>query len=228
MRASTQSLLTASLFSTVVGLSGALSTPLLAAPEDASAGEGVDLVRGQVLFRQCALCHGSHGQGILGGKYPRIGGMPDYYIMNALLDYQAGERGYDAMIVVGGLKNLERSELESLAAYISNIDLASSYPIDVPSLPQGDPEEGEDLYRGDCKTCHGREGEGKERKESPPLRSQYPEYLSRQIELFKSKQRIHADDPEDETFVSYTEEELQDILAFITSLDDPDDKGTDD
>jgi len=50
-------------------------------------------------------------------------------------------------------------------------------------FPKGHLEEGEDLYQGDCKTCHGRKGEGKARKESPPLRGQYTEYLARQIEI---------------------------------------------
>ncbi len=72
----------------------------------------------------------------------------------------------------------------------------------------GDARSGKRLYKSDCKTCHGRKGEGKSRKESPPLRGQYHEYLQRQIALFKNKERIHADDPDDETFVDYEDEDL--------------------
>ena len=175
-----------------------------------------DRAAGEVMFRQCALCHGHRGQGILGGKYPRIGGMPNYYVLNALEDYRSGERGYDAMLVVGALKTADDQDLVNLAAYISDLEV----DVDVPGPDDASARKGGKLYKSDCKTCHGRQGEGKTRKESPPLRGQYHEYLLRQIELFKNKERIHADDPEDETFVDYEDEELMDILAFVASLDD--------
>jgi len=183
-----------------------------------------DRAAGEVMFRQCALCHGQHGQGILGGKYPRIAGLPTYYMLNALEDYRSGERGYDAMLVVGGLKTAEDQDLVNLAAYVSDLEVN----LDVPGPEDGSERSGKRLYKGDCRTCHGRKGEGKTRKESPPLRGQYHEYLMRQIALFKSGERIHADDPEDETFVDYEEEELIDILAFVASLDDVEEEEEDD
>jgi cytochrome c553 len=189
----------------------------VAAPLSASAEP--DMERGKALNRQCALCHGQHAQGILGGKYPRLAGLPDYYLLEMMEKYKAGTLEYPAMTVVGGLRNLSQEDLESLAAYISDIDLAEVAPLDIPTAP-GDIENGKDLYKWDCKTCHGRKGQGKARKESPPLRGQYTEYLARQIDLFLKKERIHADDEEDETFVDYESEELADILAFISTLDD--------
>jgi cytochrome c553 len=205
-----------------------LCTLLLAAPlafaADDEDDDHVDLLdmepdrrAGEVMYRQCALCHGKSGQGILGGKYPRIAGLPEYYLINALLDYQSGERGYDAMLVVGSLKTAEDQDIVNLAAYVSDLEVA----LDVPGPADASARKGARLYKNDCRTCHGRAGEGKQRKESPPLRGQYYEYLLRQIDMFKSKERIHADDPEDETFVDYEDEDLLDILAFIASLDDP-------
>jgi cytochrome c553 len=201
----------------------ALTRPLLVALAAAipltvhSSESGME--RGKSLNRQCALCHGFHAQGIIGGKYPRLAGLPEYYLLEMMEKYKAGTLEYPAMTVVGGLRNLPDEDLESLAAFISDIDLSEVFPLDIPTAP-GDVENGEDLYKGDCKTCHGRKGEGKRRKESPPLRGQYTEYLARQIELFKSRERIHADDDEDETFDDYEPQELADILAFISTLDD--------
>jgi cytochrome c553 len=198
-----------------------LLAALLAAPFGLQAADDdkeyePDPAAGEVMFRQCALCHGQRGQGILGGKYPRIASMPEYYLLNALHDYKDGERGYDAMVVVGSLQTADEQDLVNLAAYISDLDVT----LDVPAPEDGDARSGQRMYKSDCKTCHGRKGEGKSRKESPPLRGQYHEYLQRQIALFKSKERIHADDPDDETFVDYEDDELIDILAFIASLDD--------
>jgi cytochrome c553 len=191
----------------------------LAAAVPLSASADPDMERGKALNRQCALCHGFHGQGILGGKYPRIAGLPDYYLLEMIEKYKDGTLDYPAMTVVGGLRNLSEEDVESLAAYLSDIDLAEVSPLDIPTAP-GDVENGEDLYKWDCKSCHGRKGQGKARKESPPLRGQYTEYLARQIEMFKNKERIHADDEEDETFADYEPEEIRDILAFISTLDD--------
>jgi cytochrome c553 len=204
-------------------LAALLAAPLGVLAADDEDDDEIDLLdmepdrrAGEVMYRQCALCHGQRGQGILGGKYPRIAGLPEYYLLNALQDYRSGARGYDAMLVVGALKTAENQDLVDLAAYVSDLQV----DLDVPGPEDGSVRSGKKLYRYDCKTCHGREGEGKTRKESPPLRGQYHEYLLRQIELFQNKERIHADDPEDETFAEYEDEDLLDILAFIATLDD--------
>ena len=179
-----------------------------------------DMERGKALNRQCALCHGFHGQGILGGKYPRLAGLPEYYLVSMMDKYKKGVLDYQAMTVVGGLRNLSDADLQSLAAYLSDVDLAEVSPLDIPT-PEGlDLENGEDLYQGDCKTCHGRKAEGMKRKESPPLAGQYSEYLLRQIAMFKKKERIHANDEEDETFAEYEPQQIKDILAYISTLDD--------
>ncbi len=179
-----------------------------------------DMERGKALNRQCALCHGFHGQGIIGGKYPRLAGLPQYYLLTMVDKYKSGELEYQAMTVVGGLRNLSKEDIESLAAYLSDIDLATRSPLDIPTPEGAEVEKGEDLYQGDCKTCHGRKAEGSKKKESPPLAGQYSEYLARQIEMFKKKERIHANDEEDETFADYEPQNIKDILAYIATLDD--------
>jgi cytochrome c553 len=179
-----------------------------------------DLERGKALNRQCALCHGFHGQGIIGGKYPRLAGLPEFYLLSMIDKYKTGELDYQAMTVVGGLRNLSEEDIQNLAAFLSDIDLATVSPLDIPTPAGADLENGEELYQGDCKTCHGRKAEGSKKKESPPLAGQYSEYLARQIEMFKKKERIHANDEEDETFADYEPQEIKDILAYITTLDD--------
>ena len=179
-----------------------------------------DMERGKALNRQCALCHGFHGQGVLGGKYPRLAGLPEYYLVGMMDKYKDGTLDYQAMTVVGGLRNLSDADLQSLAAYLSDIDLAAVSPLDIPPPEGADLENGEDLFQGDCKSCHGRKAEGMKRKESPPLAGQYSEYLLRQIAMFKKKERIHANDEEDETFEEYEPQQIKDILAYISTLDD--------
>ena len=114
----------------------ALVSLILAPLAQAAEKKEPDLALGQQLNRQCALCHGLHSQGILGGKYPRLAGLPAYYLIKALTDYRDGIRQQQAMTVVGGLHALSDHELESIAAYIAKIDLAKVHPLDVPT-PEG-------------------------------------------------------------------------------------------
>lgn len=179
-----------------------------------------DLELGKQLNRQCALCHGLHSQGILGGKYPRLAGLPEYYQIKALTEYRDGIREHAAMTVVGGLRTMSDHDLRSLAAYLADIDLDAVHPLDVPTPEGANIEAGEELYQDDCKTCHGRKGEGKASKESPQLAGQYDGYLLRQIEMFKAKKREHGGDPEDDTFDDYEDQQILDIVGYITTLDD--------
>jgi cytochrome c553 len=181
-----------------------------------------DLELGKQLNRQCALCHGLHSQGILGGKYPRLAGLPEYYQIKALTEYRDGVREHAAMTVVGGLRTMSDHDLRSLAAYLADIDLDAVHPLDVPTPEGADVEQGEELYQDDCKTCHGRKGEGKASKESPQLAGQYDGYMLRQIGMFKEKKREHGGDPEDDTFDDYTDQQILDIVGYITTLDDKD------
>jgi cytochrome c553 len=179
-----------------------------------------DLELGKQLNRQCALCHGLYSQGILGGKYPRLAGLPEYYQIKALTEYRDGIREHAAMTVVGGLRTMSDHDLRSLAAYLSDVDLSEVYPLDVPTPEGADLENGEDLYQSDCKTCHGRKGEGKKSKDSPQVAGQYDGYLLRQIQMFKDKKREHAGDPDDDSFDDYSEQEILDIVGYVTTLDD--------
>ncbi|RKT42976.1 c-type cytochrome [Thiocapsa rosea] len=196
----------------------AVTPSVLASTSDAEAEPDLDL--GQRLHRQCALCHGQYSQGILGGKYPRLAGLPDYYLTKSLTDYRDGVREHAAMTVVGGLRTLSDYDLASLSAYIASIDLDVVHPLNVPTPEGADVENGQDIYHSDCRTCHGRAAEGNRRKESPKLSGQYDGYLFRQIEKFKAGTRMHANDPDDETFVDYSDQDILDIIGFLTTIDD--------
>ena len=59
------------------------------------------------------------------------------------------------------------------------------------------------------------------RTRSPPLAGQYTVYLWRQVDKYIGRQRIHDDSaPEDELLGDFSREELRDILAYLSALDD--------
>jgi len=178
-----------------------------------------DLENGKKLFKYCTLCHGNVGQGVKGGDFPKIGGLPKYYLMNQHDQFVSEQRYNPAMLTIGRLDKLSDKEKDDLYSYISSIDIIKAAPtLQIPTF-SGDAKKGKKLYKGDCKTCHGKKAQGKKKKNAPPTAQQYSEYLLRQIDFFTHKHRIH-DEEDDETFDDYSKEEIIDILTFISTLDD--------
>ena len=185
-----------------------------------TSGYSADLENGKKLFRSCQLCHGKVGQGIKGGDFPKIGGLPKYYLKHQYELFVQEKRFNPAMVTIGRLDGMTDKEKDDLASYVASIDIQKEAPtLTIPTY-SGDAKKGKKLYKGDCKTCHGKKAEGKARKKAPPTAWQYSEYLLRQIDFFKNKDRLHDNDDEDETFDDYSKQEIIDILTFISTLDD--------
>ena len=187
-----------------------------------------NIEKGAELYKKCALCHGQFGQGIVGGLYPRLAGMPEHYILSQMKKYVDGSRADDfsiSMLEVGGMKDMTPQQNKDLAAFIAAINLDKHYALTIPTPITGDAKKGKKLFKGDCKSCHGKQAQGKARKDSPPLAGQYPEYLLRETNFFKAKHRHHDNDPEDETFDAYSKEELDDIFAYIATIPFKPEKG---
>jgi len=181
---------------------------------------GEDPDNGKSLFRSCAFCHGQQAQGIAGGRFPRLAGMPRAYLIRQLKDFRAGRRENESMVIVGRIRSLTDAQIADLAGYIHAIRLGRDAPaLDVATLP-GDLKKGRKLYKRVCRRCHGRKGRGKRRTGAPPLAGQYGGYLQVQIDNFKVKERYHDNDEDDDTFYEYSAREIGDILAYITTLDD--------
>ena len=179
-----------------------------------------DLENGKEHYKFCALCHGKLGQGIQGGGYPRIAGLPEYYLKHQNELFVSEQRVNPAMVTIGRLDTLSEKDLDDLVAYIASIDIKQEIPeFNIPTYT-GNAENGEGLYDDDCKLCHGKQAQGKKKKDSPPTAGQYSEYLLRQVDFFKKKYRWHDNDEEDETFDEYSDEEILDILTYISTLDD--------
>ena len=182
--------------------------------------QAADLANGERINKNCALCHGIFGQGATGRLSPRLAGMPGYYLHKSIQDYRAGKRINPTMMETSGLAYMPQSDIDDLVAYLSSLEIARDARFNIVQRMPGNPENGEELYDDDCKTCHGKKGEGKEKKDSPPLSGQHGEYLFQSIKMFQGKVREHADDPEDETFEDYNDSELLDMIAFANTLDD--------
>ncbi len=195
---------------------------------------------GEEINETCAGCHGEFGEGGKDGEYPRIAGLPFKYLKTQLELFKSRERLNIPMTPYTKERELPNEDIIDVSGYLANVVLLTKVPpIDtskkfdayarlklsqsVLNIPRfnGDFDQGRKLYMSDCKSCHGKTGEGKDRKGIPLLAGQYTKYLEKQIISYQKSERIHDDEePEDNMFADYTQEDIHNLLAFLSILDD--------
>lgn len=186
----------------------------------------------------CAACHGDTGQGGKKGEYPRLAGQHVEYLMDQLKKFKDRKRTNLPMFPYTEERELPDEDLVHIAAYLASIKLDTAYPVfkesddaltrllaveKVLNIPrsEGDIEAGLKVYKTECASCHKKDGMGN--KTVPMLTGQYTVYLKRQIDKFIKGERIHDEemkDPSKDVLNQLKPEEIRDILAYLTTLDD--------
>jgi len=196
---------------------------------------------GEEINEVCAGCHGEYGQGGKQGEYPRIAGMPAAFTIKQLELFRDRKRPNIAMIEFVDERQMPKEDISNIAQYLENIKLNTRLPAVDETAPgfnaharlleskklmqigraPGDIKKGFKLYKKQCATCHGKDGYGSIRKAAPLLAGQYTNYLWRQVKKLRDRVRIHdEDDPEDELLDDFTDQELTDIFAWLSTADD--------
>ena len=221
-------------------MAGLLASPRLGAMEMVF--EGVDLRNGKDINEVCAGCHGEFGQGGKEGEYPRLAGLPPAFIARQLDLFRDRKRTNLAMVESVDHRQLPDADVLDVSAYLAAIEIPSKLPpvdetapgfnayerllaskrvVQIPRA-EGDVEAGKGLYRRECASCHGSQGEGDAKDAVPFLAGQYTSYLWRQVPKYIAKGRIH--DPsapeEPELLASFSDADLQNIFAYLSILDD--------
>ncbi len=199
-----------------------------------------DLEMGEEINEVCAGCHGEYAEGGKDGEYPRLAGLPVKYIERQLHLFRDRKRPNMPMVQYVDERQTPDQEILDISTYLNKITLLTKLPpakegeefdayermlltkqmLNIARV-EGDHEAGKKLYKRECRSCHGRSGEGDEEKAVPMLTGQYTKYLKKQVKMFKDKQRIHDPDAPDEEFLSlFTEEQLHNIFAYLSIVDD--------
>ena len=190
----------------------------------------------------CAGCHGEFGQGGKEGEYPRLAGQPVDFLVQQLHLFRDRKRPNLAMVEYIDERQMPDNDIQDISRFLNAITLRTKLPpanMDDPDFDayarlleskqlmqiprqEGDPVKGEKTFRKECASCHGRTGEGSHKKAVPMLAGQYTSYLWRQVDKYRRKIRIHdpSDPEEDELLNDFTDEELQDIFAWLSITDD--------
>jgi len=196
---------------------------------------------GDEINQVCAGCHEEFGMGGKDGKYPRIAGMPVKYLIKQIVLFRERKRPNIPMLQHVEERELPNDELIDVAIFLNKIKLKNRLSKVDETAPdfdayarlqeakatlqigraKGDLEKGKTLYNKECKSCHGKQGEGDEEDSVPLLAGQYTKYLWRQLDMYISGKRLHdEEDPEEEFFKSFSKEQLRDIIAYISIHDD--------
>ncbi|MBW9257225.1 MAG: cytochrome c [Candidatus Thiodiazotropha sp. (ex. Lucinisca nassula)] len=180
--------------------------------------QALNIENGKRINRSCALCHGDYGQGTPGTMSPRLAGLPADYLEKELKFYRSGERSYAPMVIASSIKKMSDEDIRDISEYLAGVNLRNLNLPKIPEYPNGKPDKGKEIFNDECKSCHKKTGLGKPKKDIPPVAGQYGSYIFSQIKKFQDKQRHHDDDPEDDTFDDYADTEIDDIIAYVTTL----------
>jgi cytochrome c553 len=200
-----------------------------------------DLEAGKEINELCAGCHGEYGQGGKQGVYPRLAGQPYRFLVDQLVLFRERKRPNLAMLEYVDERQMPDEDIQDVSAYLASLTLPTRLPpidesapgfdalarleaakrvMQIP-LAEGDVEVGRKLYRRECASCHGREGRAKPDENVPMLQGQYTAYLRLQVGKYLNGLRIHDPNaPQDRLLAEFTAAELDDIFAYVSTLDD--------
>ena len=196
----------------------------------------VDLEKGKEINGTCAACHGDQGAGGKKGEYPRIAGQRVGYIESQLRNFRSRTRVNIPMFPYTQERELSDEDIKDISAYLSKIELDSKMPtytgtedaltkllmaerVMIIPRAEGDLANGEAIYQKKCATCHGKTGKG--RGMFPMLVGQYTNYLKRQADLYLKGDRPHDEEGVVGVLNTLKEQDIQDILAYLTSIQEP-------
>ncbi|MDK9724642.1 MAG: c-type cytochrome [Sterolibacteriaceae bacterium MAG5] len=207
----------------------ALVAVLLAQPSRADDAEKAKEINGV-----CATCHGEFGQGGKKGEYPRIAGQRASYLADQLFSYRERRRINIPMFPYTQERELSDDDIRIISKYLAAIELPTQMPTfkgdedaltrllmteKVMIIPrvEGDIAKGKAIYQSECANCHAKDGRG--RSNFPMLVGQYTNYLMKQMEAYIKGERPHDDDkPKSGVLMPLKPQDLQDILAYLTTL----------
>lgn len=194
-----------------------------------------DIEKGKDINGTCAACHGQYGAGGSKGEYPRIAGQRAAYLEDQLHSFRSRKRMNIPMFPYTQERELPDADIKDVSAYLAGIELPTKWPVfkdgddaltrltateKVMIVPrtEGNVDNGGAIYQKQCASCHAKTGKG--RGKFPMLIGQYTNYLKKQMDAYVKGERPHDEDDSRGILATLKESDLQDILAYLTTLQD--------
>ena len=215
-------------FMIILSLLLSINTSILCAENNKkNVGEKTEeAIDGSRYILNCSECHGFDGNS-LSQEWPNIAGLNKQYIVSQLDDFKTGKRINDEMTQI--VREFpSNSELDSLAQYFSEQKMINrNSPESINKHEFVDLEIGEEIFTGKrieygipaCSACHGKYGMGDEAGKFPRLVGQNMDYIIKQMELFRSKERSNDMPPQMRNIAQeMDDEDIASVAAYIAYM----------
>ena len=182
-----------------------------------------NLENGKKIYQFCVSCHYETGwseNSIINrehapGFLPQLAGQHKNVIIKQLADIRAGNRDNPIMFPY------------SLDQYLGNtqgIADVSAYIATLPANPTNqvgngfDLQLGKDIYRTNCKTCHGANGQGSNKEFFPRIQGQHYNYLLKQLIWIRDGRRRNANKQMMRQIQGFTFREMTAVTDYVSRL----------
>jgi ubiquinol-cytochrome c reductase cytochrome c subunit len=177
----------------------------------------------------CAVCHGAEARGTEDG--PSLQGVGE-----AAVDYELSTGRMPLVVparrrVVPGTQRIapdrdprrhepayDADTIAALVRYVGTLIGDRGPP--VPTVGAGDVATGGELFRESCAACHSWSGEGGAllHREAPPLHQATPVQVAEAVRVGPGQMPAFGT-------AAFTEQQVDDVVAYVHELDHPDDRG---
>ncbi|MEW5786600.1 MAG: c-type cytochrome [Pseudomonadota bacterium] len=170
--------------------------------------------RGKVAYKICRGCHLPDGTGQAGEVYPQLAGQHPSVVLKQMMDIRAGRRDNPKMFPFSGEWIVSVEELADIAAYLKTLPPpAGNGKGDGTAL-----ERGKALYDKDCAGCHGRNGEGDNKRFHPLVAHQHYDYLLRETRESRDQGRRNASPEMVKVLRGYSDADVAAVSDYMSRL----------
>jgi len=182
-----------------------------------------NIENGKQIYQVCVSCHFETGwsDGVGGKKpqspgfLPQLAGQHKNVIIKQLADIRAKNRDNPVMYPYTLDKYLRGSQgIADVSAYIAEL----------PAQPNNhfgnglDLQLGKDIYRTNCKTCHGDKGQGSNKEFFPRIQGQHYNYLLKQLIWIRDGRRRNANKQMMHQVERFTFREMTAVIDYVSRL----------
>ena len=173
---------------------------------------------GKDAYEVCGACHLPSGAGRPDGTFPQLAGQHATVIIKQIADIREGLRDNPTMYPFAVTLS-DAQELADVSAYIQTLCIPREHGMgskDAAILRQG-----EELYKKECTTCHGVNGEGDAKKYYPVLAGQHYKYMLRQVTEIRDGKRRNANPDMVKIVKKYSDRDLDAVVTYMSTLTMP-------
>lgn len=177
-----------------------------------------DAKRGKEAYEVCGACHLPSGSGRPDGTFPQLAGQHATVIIKQIADIREGLRDNPTMYPFAVTLS-DAQELADVSAYIQTLCIPREH-----GMGSKDPailKHGEELYKKECTSCHGANGEGDAKKFYPVLAGQHYKYMLRQVTEIRDGKRRNANPDMVKIVKKYSDRDLDAVVTYMSTLTMP-------